>query len=296
MTKNNVRKSIISCSSPGTYLVPDDIDAAVELTRKMNDFSANLKSQYPDKFGFFASLPLPAIEESLQEIDRVLEDLNPNGFVFMSNAHGLYSGDPKLAPIYSKLNSHKSIIFIHPTCPCPAGAPKTSGTSSLNTIAPLMDTNPAPIMEFIFDTTRNLSDLLFTGTVSSNLDIKWIIPHCGAVIPSLLDRLVALHSMLGFKPESTRTRESLSYEDVIRLFRTQFFFDLAGTPMNNQIHGMWRLVGPDRLLYGSDVPFTPWEAAIGLAERIAQGLPELFSEEEAEGIMHRNAEWLFGPV
>jgi predicted TIM-barrel fold metal-dependent hydrolase len=259
----------------------------------MNDFSASLKNQYPDQFGFFASLPLPAVKESLQEIDRVLHDLNPDGFVFMSNAFGMYGGDPKLAPVYEKLNQSKSIIFVHPTCPCPQSAPKVSGNDSLNHFAPLMDINPAPIMEFIFDTTRNLSDLIFTGTAGANDQMKWIIPHCGATLPSLLDRLVALHSMLGFRASSDRSRADLDYDGVLKILQNQFWFDLAGTPMNNQIHGMRRLVGPEKFLYGSDVPFTPFPAAIGLAKKITNALPELFTPEEADLIMHGNALKLF---
>ncbi|EHK97547.1 hypothetical protein M7I_6700 [Glarea lozoyensis 74030] len=157
-----------------------------------------------------------------------------------------------------------------------------------------MDTNPAPILEFIFDTTRNLSDLLFTGTASRNQNLKWIIPHCGATIPSLIDRLVALNSMLGFKPESDRTREPLSYEDVLHLFEKQFWFDLAGTPIRNQIHGMMRLVGRTKFLYGSDVPFTPFKAAKGLAEGLEAGLKELMEEDEVRGVLCGNAERLFG--
>ncbi|KAI9878552.1 MAG: hypothetical protein M1823_006943, partial [Watsoniomyces obsoletus] len=103
MNDNNIEKSYLSCSSPGTFLDPADLAAGIRLTQQFNNFTADLKKQHPDRFGFFASLPLPSIPDSLDEIDRALA-LGADGFVFMSNYYGLYHGDPKLKPVYGKLN------------------------------------------------------------------------------------------------------------------------------------------------------------------------------------------------
>ncbi|KIX03112.1 uncharacterized protein Z518_06662 [Rhinocladiella mackenziei CBS 650.93] len=295
METNNVEKSIVSCSSPGTNLYPNDTTAGIALTKRFNDFTAGLKHQYPDKYGFFASLPLPDIEATLEEIDRALDVLNADGFVFLSNFAGLYHGDPKLKPVYDKLNARKAVIFIHPTIPCPASTPKAVvGTERLDYVAPLMGAYHAPTLEFIFDTTRTVSDIIMTGTATTYTNLKWIIPHCGSAIPSVLDRFVRIASLLGAKVGSDRTSVPFSVANATALLQKQFWFDLAGFAMGNQIYDMKRLFGPEKFLYGSDVPFTAPAGAVELTDEMNTTLPELFSDGEISAIYRGNAVGLLG--
>ena len=123
MDRDNIEKAYVSCAGPGTVLIPDDVAAGVELTQKMNNFTADMKRTYPTRFGFFASLPLPFIHESLIELDRAFTELDADGIGFLSNHYGLYGGDPRMAPIYEKLNERNAVIFLHPNFPCPVKAP-----------------------------------------------------------------------------------------------------------------------------------------------------------------------------
>jgi 6-methylsalicylate decarboxylase len=51
-----------------------------------------------------------------------------------------------------------------------------------------------------------------------------------------------------------------------------------------------RVVGPERLLYGSDYPFTPAQGVKMLAEEMRAGLEEIFEDERVrEGIYSGNA-------
>ncbi len=292
MDRNNVEKSYVSCSSPGTFLKPNDTAAGVALTQQYNDFIAELKRQYPDRFGFFASLPLPSIPDALDEIDRALT-LGADGFVFLSNFYGLYHGDPKMKPVYDKLNAHGAVIFIHPTNPCPRAAPMdVSGTPRLDFVAPLMNVFQAPTLEFIFDTTRTVADLITSGTVAANANLKWIIPHCGAAIPAVLDRFIRIASILGPKAGSDRASVSYNTTTAIALMNKQFWFDTAGFSMQSQIWTMVRLFGADKFTYGSDVPFTAFAAAIGLTGEMNATLPQLFDDQEIEMIFRDNAQGL----
>jgi predicted TIM-barrel fold metal-dependent hydrolase len=77
---------------------------------------------------------------------------------------------------------------------------------------------------------------------------------------------------------------------VRETFRKQFYFDLAGLPFPDQIHGLLRMVGPERLLYGSDYPFTPAAMVAELAESMRFNLEELFKDRATrEGIYSGNA-------
>lgn len=274
MDKVNISKSILSITSPGTYLKADDDKLANQITQEANDEIANICRRYPDRFGFFASLPLPDVKGSLNEIDRALDTLGASGFAIMTNAHGYYPGDPKLEPVFAKLNACKAVIFMHPTeCCTPghAGVPKA------------LDQYPTPMMEYFFDTTRAVVNLLLSGTVTRYQNLTFLVSHCGATIPPLVERFTAFGtSILGQK-------DSPSSMQVKELFRTRFYFDLAGFPFPDLIQGYLTVGDPSRLLYGSDYPYTPEKITIFLSERMNEGLREIFQDDMIERIYSRNA-------
>lgn len=260
MDRNGIQKSILSCSTPGTFLVPGDVAAAVNLTRETNQYAADLKAKYPDRFGFWASLPLPDIEASLAEIDYAMDKQKADGVMLLSNHQGLYLGDPALQPILEKLNRRRIAVFVHPTVPCNKND-KISGPPNEVVLksAPLMDAYLAPMLEYMFDSTRSFVDLLLSGTVFTYPSISWIVTHCGVALPSLLDRAIRLsnYNLSSFGTFPARQVKPITANQIRTLFATQFFFDTAGgTCMPNDIPDLLRWVEPDRLMYGSDVPWT----------------------------------------
>ncbi|KAJ6582702.1 hypothetical protein DFH09DRAFT_912225 [Mycena vulgaris] len=306
MAKNNVSKSILSCTGPGTHLIPGNDAFGREVTREVNEFAADLKRRFPTKLGFFASLPLPDIDGTLLEIDYALDQLDADGFVLMSNFHGMYLGDARLAPVYAKLQARKATVFVHPTTPCnsqacnhgePHAAAKAREPPALRhwhlynrddgwvpTERALARISRNPT-EYFFDSTRTIVNLLLSGTAAAHPDVTFIVPHCGNALPSVLDRALVLSSPnlrhFHSRPEAIH---ELTVPNAKEMFAKQFYFDLAGSPMPNQIHHMLRWVKSDRFLYGSDVPFTSWTAAETLAQIMESELPKLFGEQEIQNI------------
>jgi hypothetical protein len=45
------------------------------------------------------------------------------------------------------------------------------------------------MLEFIFDTTRTVSDLVFSGVFAAYPHIEWIFTHGGGALPLLADRM-----------------------------------------------------------------------------------------------------------
>jgi predicted TIM-barrel fold metal-dependent hydrolase len=66
-------------ASPGSHLVDGDHESARKLARRCNEHAAKVKAQYPDKFGYWASLPLPDIEGSLAELEHAFDHLSADG-------------------------------------------------------------------------------------------------------------------------------------------------------------------------------------------------------------------------
>ena len=92
MAELNVSTAILSLSTPGTAFLPDPTDAAA-LARDVNDYTAELAAAQPDRFGFFATMPLPNIDAAVAETVRALDDLNADGVVLLANNAGTYLGE-----------------------------------------------------------------------------------------------------------------------------------------------------------------------------------------------------------
>jgi hypothetical protein len=110
--------------------------------------------------------------------------------------------------------------------------------------------------QFPFDTTRTVSDLLFSGTLQ-RADLQLIVPHGGGTLPMLAGRLwiAALGVM----------QSSISSADIPRAL-ARLYYDLAAATAPGQFAALRALAPITQLLYGSDYPFTPEVAvAAGMA-------------------------------
>ncbi|EME38488.1 amidohydrolase 2-like protein [Dothistroma septosporum NZE10] len=291
MDELGIQKSIISISSPGTHLIYGNDTLARDLTRKINSFASDLKKRHPSRFGYFASLPIPDIQGSLAEIPKAMEE-GADGFVLLTNSHGTYLGDAALDAIFDELNRRKALIFIHPTTPkiCPCNAGNVSGTSTEmpTSAAPFGGRVPNPMQEFFFDTARVVSNLFMSGTMRRCPDLRIILPHLGGAFPPLLSRWT------GFSELVPGSWEDVNEETVKETLRTQVWFDMAGFSFVSQIVGLMAGVGVghERLMYGSDYPFTQAGGVKTLLTRMDAGVKELFNERQIEDLYHGNADKL----
>ncbi|KAF2859733.1 amidohydrolase 2 [Piedraia hortae CBS 480.64] len=285
MDKLNIAKSYISVSSPGTHLVYGDDALAIKLSRDVNKFAADLKREKPDRFGFFASLPMPLVEASCKEIEKAISE-GCDGFVLHTNSHGVYLGNKQLDPIFDELNRRKAIVFIHPTTP---QLPCSNGYTQPVDAAPFGGTYPNPMLEFFFETARIITNLFLSGTMKRCPNITYIMPHLGGAFPPLLSRWATFSQVI------LGSDQAVSEKEAREAMEKQFFFDMAGFPFPGQLRGLLAgvQISPQRIMYGSDFPFTNLDAVSGLAKQMDGGVKELFSQDEIEDIMHRNAKKLF---
>ncbi|KAF2798856.1 hypothetical protein K505DRAFT_321576 [Melanomma pulvis-pyrius CBS 109.77] len=289
MTLCNVSKSILSISSPGTHLVAGNDTLARDLTRHCNSYAADLKTKHPDEFGFWASLPLPNIEEALNEIDTAVQE-DCDGFALLTNYHGEYIGSAAFDSVFKKLNQIGATVFIHPTKPCiKCGDGKTPSSENV-AATPFGDQYPIPMFEFFFDTARAVINLFSSGTVEQCPNITFIVPHSGGCMPPLFSRFTAFSHVI---PGGRR----LEPDDIRRQIREQFYFDLAGFVFDGQTGGNGQLkafvrgydISYQTLLYGSDFPFTPAQFVKNFADRMKDGLEDLFDDKERGQIYEGNA-------
>jgi predicted TIM-barrel fold metal-dependent hydrolase len=252
MDDTGITKSVLSVSSPGVHF-GDDFRAQV-LARRMNDAAAELGKDYPGRFGFFASLPLPDVDGALVELEYALDTLHADGVVLASNAGGQYPGDPSWDQVWRELDDRSAVVFLHPTSP-----PQWRQVA--------LD-RPRPMIEFLFDSARAVSDMALTGIFNRYPRIQFIVTHAGGVLPLLGDRL-----------DLFRRTFAIAASDDLPSVTSQLkglWYDVAGTPVPHQLPALEAVAGVDRLLYGSDHCFTP-------AEAVAEQLAALDGSAAAEG-------------
>ncbi|MGW1343955.1 amidohydrolase family protein [Kribbella sp. NPDC002412] len=223
MDRNGIDTALLSVSSPGVHF-GDDFRARV-LARRVNESAAELGRDHPGRFGFFASLPLPDVEGALVELDYAYDVLHADGVVLMSNAGGLYPGEPSWEPLWRALNARSAVVLLHPTSP-----PQWRQVA--------LD-RPRPMIEFLFDSARAVTDLALTGIFTRYPAINFIVAH-GGVLPLLGDRLD--HFRRTYAPDA---------QPSVTPQLENLWYDVAGTP---------DAVAGDRALYGSDYCFTPPDA------------------------------------
>lgn len=267
MEQAKIDYSILSISSP--HINTGEASSTLELASEVNDYAATQHQKYPNQIGFFASLPLPYVDESLQTIKQIVAAGQAAGFTVPTNSRGTYLGDPRLDPIMQALDDNQAIVALHPNAP---------GV----TIPNVNEDIPDPILEFFFDTTRTVVNMLDKRIFTRYPHIKFIIPHAGAVLPLVANRIPLAK---GLNPE-------LSEDQLeIKAAMGSQYFDVAGMVLSQQLPALLQLIDPDKLLYASDTPYTPTPVVMNLANALEN--TDLISDPLKEKMFSTNAKQLF---
>jgi predicted TIM-barrel fold metal-dependent hydrolase len=201
-----------------------------EVARTCNEFQARMVQDHPARFGSFALLPLPAVDGALEELTYALDVLHLDGVGLFSSVSDRYLGDPSFDPVFDELNRRKAVVFVHPThCEAPEHTQLHA---------------PPFVVEYVFDTTRAIVNLIFTGTLRRCPDIRLIVAHGGGTVPFLAQRI----SML----EGHRHAKEVS--GVIPTLGA-LYYEIASTTAASALRSLQELADPTHILWGSDLPF-----------------------------------------
>ena len=212
---------------------------------------------------------------SLEEIAVAFDELNAEGVVVDNNYHGTYLGHKDFDSIFQNLNQRSATVFIHPTTPCL----RSEG------LANPLEHFPRPLLEFFFDTARAVANLFLSGTVARCPNITFLISHMGGALPPLIDRFATMGAHM--LPGVDLTMSPAWVEERLT---AQFYFDTAGWALPKQCRGLLQYVSVDRMLYGSDFPWTPLPAVSLLSMNHDRYLADLFPDpEDQEKLCSGNA-------
>jgi predicted TIM-barrel fold metal-dependent hydrolase len=173
MDVNGIGTAILSLTTPAVR--SDDVQAARRLARSCNEYGAGLAGRFPGRFGTFATLPIPDIDGSLEELRYALDVLKLDGVGLLATYGELWPGDPILAPLIDELDRRRAVVFVHPA----AGACCSHAVMDI----------PAPIIEFEFNLTRAAASLVFSGSLTRCPNIRWLFSHGAGALPMLATRM-----------------------------------------------------------------------------------------------------------
>lgn len=250
---------MLSVSAPGAHW-GDDAEARVR-ARQVNEYVAELVKDRPDRFGLFATLTLPDVDGALAETAYAFDELNADGVVLLSNAHGSYLGEKAFEPLWEELDARQAVVFIHPTEPPIEMLPGL----------------PSPLLDFPFDTTRTALHLAANGVLRRHPDLRIILSHAGGFLPYAAYRFPYAAT---FNPPITSEEV---FEDLQR-----FWFDSALSSSPTALPSLFAFADPSRITFGSDFPFAPdpesWTSRLDSAD---------LSPETLHAVNRGNAETLF---
>lgn len=267
MDRLGIGTSMLSVSTPGVAFGADPATWA----RRVNEAGARTVRDHPGRFGLFASLPLPDVEAARAELAYALDDLGADGVVLLTNVEGVYVGDERFDPLFADLDRRRAVLFLHPTSPACFEA------TSLG--------YPRPMLEFLLDTTRAVADLVLRGRLERHPRIELIVPHAGAALPVLADRIAGLAGVF-----SLGGRDAGEIDVIGTLQRLHYEIG-AGFPFPRHITALLELVDPGRLVYGTDFPFGGVQGIEANADTLEHST--LLAPDEMQSVLRGNAESLF---
>ncbi|KUL38811.1 amidohydrolase [Streptomyces sp. NRRL F-4489] len=232
MDDQGIATGVLSVSAPGVHL--GDGTGARALARTVNEAVAELVKDRPDRFGQFASLPLPDVDAAVAEAVHALDELGADGVVLMASAQGRYLGDPAYEPLWEVLDARAAVVFVHPNEP---PVPRLPGL-------------PAPVLDFTFDTTRTAVHMTVNGVLRRHPRMTVILAHAGGYLPYVAHRVAVT---------APQVRPDLTSDALLADLR-RFHFDTALSGSPTALPSLLAFAAPGHVHFGSDWPFAPTEA------------------------------------
>ena len=257
--------SVLSLATPLIdYAAP--ADAALAAARIFNDELALLRDRHPGRFDGWAFLPMQDPVRAARELRRAVAELGLRGGHIASNVGGRYLDSPEFAPVFEAAVDLDVPLFVHPSNP--AGADRT-GRFELTVVS-----------GYLFDTTINVFHMIFGGMLDRYPALRLCCAHAGGYALLLRARM---QREVDTNPGLAETVSGTVDDYLGRLYYDTVCFE------DGYLAWASELVGPDRLVLGSDGPFPLGEPdPVGFVRRA-------FGDAAAGAdILHRNAARMFG--
>lgn len=251
--------------TPQAPSAPSPADS-LRAARWINNAYAELVAEHPGRFLAYMALPLPHIEESLREYERMKD---APGFVGVSLSTVLSGAfilaDPSLEPLWEALNADSAVVNVHPT-----------GSGALSPLIAdhgLEWVNGAPVED-----ATSVLHLMKADVPGRYPNIRFHIAHLGGDLPFLAQRIEDNYTdWHAFAHRPRETWRSM-YFDAANFFEPALA--LAA-----------EVYGASQILSGSDMPYFQADKYVRAFDYVRTSR---LGELERAAILRGNAERLYG--
>ena len=231
MDAHGIEVALTSLAQPGVGF--GSAASAQAMARRCNAYAAELVARWPRRFGAFGTVPMWSTQGALDEIAYCLDTLKFDGISLFASYEENFLGDPRFDPLLAMLDERAAVVFVHPGL-----HPSSKG---------LALPWPGFMMEYLFDTTRAVVNLIFSGAIARFPRIKFILPHAGGLVPYFAWRL-------SVSPMIDRRLPQLTREEVYAGLR-HFWYDNALSPGEQTFGSLDHVAASERIVFGTDFPF-----------------------------------------
>jgi 6-methylsalicylate decarboxylase len=247
MDRLGVRRAVLSVPQGGNEADADNRRAV----RLLNDTAHAAVVRHPERFAFFASVPVPLDPRAaIDEIARGLDELGAVG-VTLTTSYGEgedahYLGSDVFDPVWEELDRRGAVVFVH-------GDQTPNRNRWPNRFLPL------PVTEVPNETYKAAADLVTTGKKRALANTRIVLSHSGGSTPFLAARVAGLSRYLG---------TALSETELIDDFRS-FYYETALSGFETNLAVLESFVPADHILFGTDFPAVPVETAAWYTANVA---------------------------
>lgn len=150
-------------------------DAARELTRMVNEYTAHGVKAHPDHLLGLATVPLQYVDLAVEELVYGIKDLGLSGVAMGSNVNGHGFDEEQFGPFFQKVEELDVPIIIHPNDP--SGIERIPNYYLANFLA------------YPMESAITAAQLAFGGVLDRYPGLKICLSHAGGVLPFLLGRI-----------------------------------------------------------------------------------------------------------
>lgn len=233
---------VLSLAGPPLDAVVSPEDGA-QLATIVNDEMAQLQTRYPQHIvGAIATLPMHHMEAAVKEAERAVLDLGLKGVQIHSAVAGKPLDNEEFFPLYEMMSQFNLPIFLHPM--------RRRETPDY----PGEDHSRFWIWQVLgwpYETAVAMTRLVFSGVFDRFPDLKFVVHHCGAMVPFFSQRIEGCYDYADvfFNTKYLR-RLRKPLLDYFRLF-------YADTAIHGYTPGLMcghDFFGPEHILFASDMP------------------------------------------
>jgi aminocarboxymuconate-semialdehyde decarboxylase len=217
--------------SPTLFFYDRPAVEAVPFAERANDALAELIAGESRLFGF-ATLPLQDGERAAAELERSVRELGLVGAQIGTNCGPTPIDSPELEPVLAAAGSLGAPLMLHPYYVGPK--PMLEDFYFTNSVG-----NP-------LDTCIAAARLMHSGALDRHPGLKVVLVHAGGFMPYQLGRLDHAFEVRQ-EPRVAVDRPPSTYLD-------RFWFDTI-THSDPSLEFLLGLVGPERIVLGTDLPF-----------------------------------------